>query len=79
MIMIPLNIQIMEQEDVVIMRGLEFPNVIVQGKTRDEAKEEFLKALEYSFTSSARIESKKYPLLPKEKTETLRMNLVYDR
>ena len=58
------------------MRGLEFPNVIVQGKTSDEAKQEFLKALEYFFTVRAKIENEKYPLLQKEKTETLRMELV---
>lgn len=76
MVMLALNIRIIEDDDIVIMRGLEFPNVIVQGKTRDEAKAEFVKALEYFFTIRAKIENEKYPLLQKEKTETLRMELV---
>ena len=74
--MLSLNIRIIEEDDVVIMRGLEFPNVIVQGKTSDEAKQEFLNALEYFFTVRTKIESEKYPLLPKEKTETLKMELI---
>ena len=74
--MLSLNIRIIEEEDVVVIRGLEFPNVIVQGGDRNEAEKEFLKALEYFFTVKAKIEEEKYPLLQKEKTATLGMELV---
>ena len=74
--MITLNIRVIEENDVVIIRGLEFPNVIVQGKTNAEAKKEFLKALDYFFTIRAKLEDEKYPLLQKEKAETLQMELV---
>jgi len=74
--MITLNIRVIEENDIVIIRGLEFPNVIVQGKTNAEAKEEFLKALDYFFTIRAKLEDEKYPLLQKETAETLRMELV---
>ena len=74
--MVILNIRIIEEDDIVVIRGLEFPNVIVQGKTVDEAKKEFLKSLEYFFTIRAKLENEEYPLLQKEKTEALRMELV---
>ena len=74
--MITLNIRVIEENDIVIIRGLEFPNVIVQAKTNIEAKEEFLKALDYFFTVRAKLEDEKYPILQKEKAETLRMELV---
>lgn len=74
--MITLTIRIIEEEDIVIMRSLEFPNVIVEGKTVAEARQEFLKALDCFFTVRTKIENEKYPLLQKEKTETLQMELV---
>ena len=74
--MITLNIRVIEENDIVIIRGLEFPNVIVQAKTNTEAKKEFLKALDYFFTVRAKLEDEKYPLLQKETAETLRMELV---
>ena len=74
--MVILNIRIIDEKDIVVVRGLEFPNVIVQAKTVAAAKKEFLKALEYFFTVRAKIEAEKYPLSQKEKTETLRMELV---
>ena len=74
--MVTLNIRVIEEEDIVIIRGLEFPNVIVQGKTNAEAKDEFLKALDYFFKIRAKLEDEKYPLLQKEKAETLTMELV---
>ena len=74
--MITLNIRIIEGDNIVIMRSLEFPNVIVQGKTNTEAKKEFLKALDYFFIIRTKIENKKYPLSHEEKTETLQMELI---
>ena len=74
--MVTLNIRVIEEEDIVIIRGLEFPNVIVQGKTNAEAKDVFLKALDYFFKIRAKLEDEKYPLLQKEKAETLTMELV---
>jgi len=74
--MITLNIRVIEENDIVIIRSLEFPNVIVQGKTNAEAKTEFLKALDYFFTVRAKLEDEKYPLLQKEKAETLQLELV---
>jgi len=53
--MVTLNIQVIEEEDIVIIRGLEFPNVIVQGKTYTKAKKEYLKALDYFFTVRAKL------------------------
>lgn len=77
--MITLNIRIIEEDDIVIIRGLEFPNIIVQGKTIDEARKEFLKALSYFFTVRAKLEDEKYPLLQKEKAETLQLELVSNK
>ena len=74
--MVILNIRIIEEDDIVVVCGLEFPNVIVQAKTAEEAKKEFLRALGYFFTVRAKIEAEKYPLSQKEKTEALRMELV---
>ncbi len=71
-----INIRIIEEDGIVVVRGLEFPNVIVQGKTVEEAKKEFAKALECFFATRAKIENEKYPLLHKEKAETMRMELV---
>ena len=49
--------KIIEEKDVTIIRGMEFPNVIVQGRTLEEAKQEFLKAMKYFFTVRAKIEN----------------------
>ena len=46
----------------VVMRGLEFPNVIVQGKDVDEARINFQQALSFYFEAKANIEQENYPL-----------------
>ncbi len=40
------SLKIIEQEDVVVIRGLEFPNIVVEGKDELEATENFKKAFE---------------------------------
>ena len=74
--MVVLNIRIIEGEDGIVIRGLEFPNVIVQGDTVNEAKQEFLRALEHFFKARAKIEEEEYPLSQDEKTDTLQMELT---
>ena len=76
--MAALNVRIIEEDDVVVIRGLEFPNVIVQGKTLEEAKKEFLSALTYFFTVRAKIEKEKYPLTQKERISTMKCDVIYN-
>ena len=71
-----LSIRIIEEDDIVVIRSLEFPNVIVQGENFDEAKKELFKSLDYYFKVKAQIETEKYPLTNKETTKKLRMDMV---
>ena len=73
---ITLNLRVTEEKDVVVISGLEFPNVVVQGKTKAEAKKDFLEAVDYFFTTSAEIEMERDPLLENEKIETLHWKLT---
>ena len=77
--MATINIVILEAEDVVVIRGLEFPGVIVQGKNIQEAKNEFDKSLGHMLQVRAKIARDQYPLTNKEKVETVGMDLVYNK
>lgn len=73
-----INVRYIEHDDVVVMRGLEFPNVIVQAETLKKAKAEFVKALNYSFKIRAKMDKENYPLKPTEKIKELNMEMIYN-
>ena len=70
------NVKIDEYDDVVVIRGLEAPNVIVEGKDRKEAIEEFKKAYCFYLNVKRNRATNEYPLAEKAKIHSLPMEFV---
>ena len=71
-----LNARVTKENDIVVLQGKEFPNVIVQGNNLQDATVNFLKALEFYFVALAERHSKDKPLLKNEKIVTLKMEVT---
>lgn len=76
--MVTINLVVMETEDAVIIRGLEFPGIIVEGGTLEEAKAEFDKSLDHLLKVRAALAIDKYPLAKNERVEKASMELLYN-
>lgn len=73
-----INMVIGEADGVVVIRGLEFPGVIVEGSTFEEAKAEFAKSLDQLLKVRAELAIDQYPLAKNERVEKARMELQYN-
>jgi len=71
-----LSLKILEHEEVVVIRCLEFPNIVVEGKNELEATNNFKKAFEYFLTVRNKIEIEQYPLAKNEKIQSLQMEFL---
>ena len=71
--MISLTLRFTEEKDVTVMRCLELPNIIVQGKDLQDAKKNFVKAVEYFFKVGSRLERQQDPLLSNEKEDEIKV------
>lgn len=69
---------VIEADDVVVIRGLEFPGIIVQGDTLEEAKMEFDKSLDHLLKVRAKLAIDQYPLAKNERVERARVELVHN-
>ena len=76
--MVTINLVVMELDDVVVIRGLEFPGIIVQGDTLEEAKAEFDKSLDHLLKVRAELARDQYPLAQNERVEKASMELLYN-
>ena len=75
--MATINLIVLEAEDIVVIRGLEFPGIIVQGNTLEEAKAEFDKSLDHLLEVRAKLAIDQYPLAKNERVEKASMELLY--
>lgn len=73
---IEINVKQIVSDDVVVVRGLEFPNIIVEGKDEKEAIDNFKKALCYYFTVRKKINHDVYPLSENEKLSSFQMEFI---
>ena len=76
--MATINLVVLETEDVVVIRGLEFPGVIVQGSTLKEAKKKFDKSLGHLLEVRAKLSLDQYPLVQNERVEKVNVELLYN-
>lgn len=76
--MATINMIVLEADDVVVIRGLEFPGIIVQGATLDEAVAEFDKSLDHLLEVRAKLAIDQYPLAKNEKVRSVNVELVYN-
>ena len=76
--MATINLIVLEAEDIVVIRGLEFPGIIVQGATLEEAKAEFDKSLDHLLKVRAELAIDQYPLAKNERVEQARVELVHN-
>lgn len=73
-----INVRIIEEDGVVVMQGLEFPGIIVQGKTEQEAFEKFDDSLDHLLRVRAKLATEKYPLTNRETTRAIRVEMAYN-
>ena len=74
--MLSLKVRTKNENGIVVMRGEDFPNVVVQGKNMVEAKKGFLKALEFYFEAMAEMNGQGTALLKNEKAHTLKWEII---